>query len=81
MNDLPDSVKGVRCEYCHCELKKSKWSSAWGECDEQHYKILSCEKCGKKNWLNVDFEGSGHDDAPCEQNSSIESIVKKVQGA
>jgi hypothetical protein len=64
------------CDYCSNNFEKSL-DSEWGDRDEQHYKSTSCDNCGKKNWLKVDFQGSGHDDSI--EEDSIDSVVRKVR--
>ena len=49
----------TKCRICGNDLTDKPWQSQW-EID-QHYKINICDKCGKKTWVKVDFEGSGHD--------------------
>ena len=46
------------CIYCSAELNPDKWESEFDA--ELHYKGVVC-KCGKKNIIKLDFQGSGHD--------------------
>lgn len=70
--------KDNKCFYCHQNLNREEWTSRWAENDEHHYKSLTCCKCGKRNWLQVDFFGSGHDPLLKKDLSPLESMVKKV---
>ena len=65
-----------QCLYCQQDLSENQWASEWLS-EEVHYKIIQCD-CGKKDWVRVDFYGSGHDSFPNEL-SPLESTVKKVQ--
>lgn len=69
-----------KCTYCCRELDNFKWISQWDEQNHQahHYKSIICE-CGKKNWIKVDFQGSGHDFVLKQELSPLESMVKKVR--
>jgi uncharacterized protein with PIN domain len=64
-----------RCIYCN-QLLGKRFSSRFVE--EKHYKTCSCENCGKRNWTQVDFFGSGHDSF-LEQKIEIESTIRKVR--
>jgi superfamily II helicase len=57
------------CLYCS-EAQNKKWFSEWNR--DHHYKNFVCECCGKKNFVAVDFQGSGHDSW-----SGLEGIVEK----
>ena len=66
------------CHRCNVELDKDKWVSEWDSGNpELHYKSAICE-CGKKNWVQVDFHGSGHDRHLQDPDKVIESAIKKV---
>ena len=68
------------CVYCNVMLERDSWGSHWCEKGEHHYKTVSCVKCGKKNWLQVDFQGSGHDPVLKKKAvSSLESTLRKVK--
>lgn len=77
MEDLPEELRHNSCIYCKKELNDKDWNSEWG--DSQHYKTIRCGCCGKKNWLRVDYAGSGHDN-PLLEDQTLEAMVKKVQG-
>jgi hypothetical protein len=47
------------CIYCSAKEEKKQWFSEWNK--DHHYKCFVCEKCGRKNFILVDFDGSGHD--------------------
>lgn len=49
-----------KCRICETDLADKLWLSQWEA--NQHYKVNICDKCGKKTWLKVDFDGSGDDD-------------------
>ena len=68
-----------RCQYCRKDLDKSKLDSEWDprEHEIHHYKHILCD-CGKKNWVKVDFSGSGHDNL-FSKTTTLESTVKKVR--
>ena len=60
--------KLTQCRKCGNDLEDKPWQSNWE--GAQHYKTNTCDRCGKKNWVKVDFEGSGHDDwKPSEDES------------
>ena len=69
------------CHRCGNDLDKEKWNSEWdpSKPDDHHYKSFVCD-CGKKNWVRVNFPGSGHDRVLQEEEDSIESAVSKVKG-
>jgi hypothetical protein len=70
----------LRCRCCNNKLDKDKWFSEWDNNNhvDMHYKSIVCS-CGKKMWVKLDFLGSGHDHIVEDDNSSIESAVRKVQ--
>jgi len=78
MQKIPKHLVEGKCDYCTNDIEKEKWSSAWCNGDK-HYKTLDCDNCGKKNWLNLKFLGSGHDCILKEEESELESMVRKVQ--
>lgn len=71
---------GKKCLYCKKELDSSLWSSHWDALhhEEHHYKLIKCG-CGKKNWVKMDFCGSGHDESLKRPFSPLESCVRKVR--
>ena len=77
MQKLPKHLVEGTCDYCAQEFDKEKWGSEWCNGDN-HYKSLHCDQCGKKNWLNVKFHGSGHDCVLKKQESELESVLRKV---
>ena len=77
MDNIPHDTKEGRCLYCSIELDVVKWTSSWGDHDVQHYKSMRCGGCGKKNWCKVDFSGSGHDSAMRNEDSELESVLRK----
>ena len=68
-----DDEPPLNCSYCKKDLDLNEWSSDWH--DEKHYKSLTC-CCGKKNWCEVGFIGSGHDSFLKE--GLLESVVRDV---
>ncbi|MFW6220727.1 MAG: hypothetical protein ACOC3X_03555 [Nanoarchaeota archaeon] len=48
-----------KCMYCGNSFVHNDWQS--NHYSRKHYKINSCQVCGKTLKLLVDFEGSGHD--------------------
>jgi hypothetical protein len=48
----------ICCIYCS-EDAQQEWGSEWNK--YLHYKTFTCKTCGKKNFLNPGFAGSGHD--------------------
>ena len=48
----------LACLYCSDDSQQD-WSSEWNK--DHHYKTFTCRKCGRKNFLKVSFQGSGHD--------------------
>ncbi|MBI2103001.1 hypothetical protein HYT55_04130 [Candidatus Woesearchaeota archaeon] len=65
-----------KCDYC-CHALPAIGNSSWdGKEDSLHYKHVDCSRCGKENWLKLDFHGSGHDGIL--ENKTIESIIRKV---
>lgn len=67
------------CTRCNDPLDKEKWFSEWdpNHPDNHHYKSIVCE-CGKKNWIRMDFHGSGHDRHLQERDKEIKSAISKV---
>jgi len=45
------------CPYCKRNINGS-WKSEFDL--KHHYKVFNCE-CGKKVWIKLNFNGSGHD--------------------
>ncbi len=80
MEQVIEQFRKIGCTYCKKELKKEHWSSEWDHQhpDAHHYKSVRCE-CGKKNWVKVEFVGSGHDLAFKQDFSPLESAVRKVR--
>lgn len=78
MNRVPSFLREWKCLYCTQGLNKECCYSCWGEVDEQHYKIVRCYYCQKKNWIKVDFYGSGHDSLLATEKITLESIVGRV---
>ena len=74
MEHIPREFHEQKCLYCRKELPVEQWHSVFTA--EQHYKTLSCE-CGKKNWVKLSFDGSGHD-LIFKPRPSLESVVRKV---
>ncbi len=77
MGDLPEHLKEGRCEYCLMDFDPTLFGSTFGDSADQHYKSFDC-LCGKKNWVKMDFLGSGHDDVT-KEDSELESMIRKVQ--
>jgi len=73
------SLDKLICNRCGEKLNDKRWDSEWDPCHPEvhHYKSILCD-CGKKNWLRMNFLGSGHDRIQ-EDPNPIESSVKKVQ--
>ena len=69
------------CVYCSHGLERDSWNSRWCDSVEHHYKTISCVQCGKRNWLKVDFQGSGHDSVLKKKMSPLESVLRKVREA
>ncbi len=66
-----------KCLYCKHDLEPAFWNSEWGELDMHHYKSIQCHECGKKNWVQLKFEGSGHDEFLSNGDKGLESKLKK----
>jgi hypothetical protein len=49
----------MECLYCTHTSDDKNWYSEWNK--DHHYKSFICEKCGRKNFMPVNFQGSGHD--------------------
>ncbi len=64
------------CTYCRKDLSLGKWISEWDLKNDHHYKSCLCRECGRKNWLKVDFSGSGHD-LFMKTETSLESALKE----
>lgn len=60
----------IKCVYCHARIRKFESEHAEG----QHYKTAKCPECGKKIWVKVSFEGSGHDDFESELEKGVKEI-------
>jgi hypothetical protein len=69
-----------RCLYCRKEVDLGGWHSCWDDCHchAHHYKALKCD-CGRKNWIKVEFDGSGHDWTLRTELPPLEAMVKKVR--
>jgi len=67
------------CLYCRKKLNQNKLRSEWDPCEHEihQYKSIVCE-CGKKNWVKVDFDCSGHD-LLFGKKISLESTVRLVR--
>lgn len=48
------------CSKCKNDLKDQPWCSQFEA--QEHYKSTTCNSCGKKNWVKMNFMGSGDDD-------------------
>lgn len=57
---MENSQEFKKCRLCGNDLANQPWHSEWD--GPQHYKTNLCNKCGKKTWVKVNFEGSGHDE-------------------
>ena len=68
------------CHRCGSELDPEKWGSEWdpNHPENHHYKSHLCT-CGKKNWVRINFPGSGHDKVLLEEEKSIESAIRAVK--
>ena len=64
------------CSYCSHTFSK-EWNSEWGDNEDQHYKSVVCDNCGKKDCVRVSFYSSGGAHKPRE--SSLESMLRKVR--
>ena len=69
----------INCTRCGKVINSKDWFSEWDNqtSGEYMYKSFHCD-CGKKNWIKVDFLGSGEDDI-LGQNKEIRSMVNKVR--
>lgn len=56
-SSIIDPLKQV-CVYC-TEVSDTDWDSEFN--GEHHYKVFECEHCHTKNFVEVEFQGSGHD--------------------
>jgi hypothetical protein len=65
----------TNCNYCSQELNLLDVKSEW-DTDNRHYKLLICS-CGKKNWVKVDYFGSGHEKEWSELESIVQLVVQK----
>src|SRR3989338_9417033 len=55
MTQLLLTLGEKRCDYC-CHILPAEGNSSWdGKQDSLHYKHVDCSRCGKENWLKVDF--------------------------
>ena len=70
----------VRCHHCGFEINKDQWNSEWDTLNSSahHYKSAVCV-CGKKIWVRVNFNGSGHDEVFKENLNPIESVIRIVR--
>jgi hypothetical protein len=68
-----------RCLYCRKELDKDKVCPEWDprEHEIHQYQSIRCE-CGKKNWVKIDFDCSGHDSLFV-KSTPLESTIKQVR--
>ena len=74
------SLEEGKCCYCKDSLARDEIKSEWDdhEDDNHHYKCLKCNKCGKKNWCKVCFQGSGHDCELTQEERTIDSVIRRV---
>jgi len=74
------SLDKLICNRCGEKLNDKRWDSEWDPCHPEvhHYKSILCD-CGKKNWLRMNFLGSGHDQVLEGNSNFVESTIKKVQ--
>lgn len=56
-SSIIDPLKQV-CIYC-TEISDTTWGSEFT--GEHHYKVFVCDHCHAKNFVEVEFHGSGHD--------------------
>lgn len=78
MEYILPKIREAVCLYCKTSVDLEQWSSEWIDNDNLHYKRFCCEKCGRKNWFKVNFQGSGHDSLLKKEAVSLESMIKKV---
>tara|TARA_Y100000310_G_C20368346_1_gene662312 strand:+ start:124 stop:390 length:267 start_codon:yes stop_codon:yes gene_type:complete len=78
--DRLKKVGEINCTKCGNEIDSKSWSSEWDEANPEvhHYKSFSCD-CGKKNWIKVDFPGSGHDELFDRKKEELKSAVRTVR--
>ena len=69
----------INCSKCNTAIESSAWVSEWCPThpDVFHYKSFHCD-CGKKNWIKVDFHGSGHDEVFEQRDKELKSAIRKV---
>ena len=80
MEDITHNSVLLRCEYCDSALE-GEWEPEFSESGAQYYKTTTCvvSDCGKKNRVKQEFLGSGHDSVVGNQETELESILRKVQ--
>ena len=69
----------MKCMYCGKSLDKKSWKSHFNA--HKHYKINSCESCGKESRVDVEYGGSGHEEWTGETsflnaNESIDRLLR-----
>lgn len=65
--------------YCSNQLDRKRWISHFNV--HKHYKVNKCEKCRKESRVDVDYDGSGHEEwsgetAFLNANESIERLLR-----
>ena len=73
------SVVFMKCMYCGERLDRDRWKSHFNA--HKHYKINSCVRCGKESRVDVNYEGSGHEEWTGETsflnaNESIDRLLR-----
>lgn len=69
----------MKCMYCSGGLDRKEWKSRF--IGHKHYKVNSCKGCGKEARVDVEYEGSGHEEWDGEidflnANESIERLLR-----
>ena len=79
MTSFSEQLKEGNCDYCITKLDVAKSCSEWDDVhhEDHHYNGVSCDSCGKKNWVKVDFMCSGHETV-FENKVTVDSILRKV---
>lgn len=69
----------MKCMYCSNQLDRKKWKSHFNA--HKHYKVNKCDNCGKESRVDLDYDGSGHEDwsgeiAFLNANESIDRLLR-----
>ena len=79
MDHIAGNLVDSGCGYCSHSLEDGTWDPHWDDSGDQYYKAKFCSGCGTKNWVRLlGFETSGHDTVLNEEETELESVLRKI---